>query len=280
MDLRTRLNEAIDKPYENNQGDARRNHLGFSVLGRECSRENYYSWRWASIPKFKGRILRIFERGHDTEPRMQGWLVKAGFTIETVDPVTGKQFLASYLGGFFGGSCDGIITAVPAWFPHKTAGLFECKSHNTKSFVNLCSKGLASAKPDHYAQVQCYMHSLGCEWGLYCALNKNDEDLYFEIIPYQKPVADALFEKAKDIVLRTTTPKRISQDPNWFKCKFCDFQEVCHKSGEVVKSCRSCVHVQPRLDPDGNGFWHCTKFGQKIPDTFLREGCDNWINGL
>lgn len=277
-----KLKEAIDLEYEDAQEDGFRNHLGFSLLGRECARENFYSWRWATKTKHAGRILRIFGRGHDTEPKMHGWLEKAGFNIETVDPATGKQYLASYLGGFFGGSCDGIITGVPSWFTHQPRGLFECKSHNTKSFVNMVNKGgVVNTKPEHYAQTQCYMHSFECEWALYCALNKNDEDLYFEIIPYQKAIAEALFEKATDIALRTTTPKRISNDPNFFKCNFCDYKGVCHLKEMVHKSCRSCESVTPRVNAEtGQGEWFCSRFGAVIPDDWLKKGCDQWKNGL
>lgn len=276
-----KIKEAIDKSFEADREDGFRNHLGFSILGRKCSRETYYSWRWAKTATHAGRILRIFQRGHDTEPKMAGWLAKAGFTLETTNPATGKQYLASYLGGFFGGSSDGLITAVPQWFPHAPKGVFECKSHNTKSFCNLVQKGLATAKSAHYAQTQCYMASFGCHWALYCALNKNDEDLYFEIIPYQSPVAEALFEKAKDTALRTTTPKRISQDPNWFECKMCDYRGICHLKEVPAKTCRSCRFIQPRVNEQtGQGEWYCSHFGATPPDEWLKKGCSQWTNGL
>lgn len=275
-----RIKTAIDKSFEDDREEELRNHLGFSIIGRKCAREVYYSWRWASDVKFAGRILRIFGRGHDTEPKMQSWLEKAGFGIDHIDPATGEQYLASYYGGFVGGSCDGLIHTVPDWFTHQTKGLFECKSHNTKSFCNLVNKGVLSAKPEHYIQMQCYMHAFGCEWGLYCALNKNDEDVYFEIVSYQGSVAEAMLEKAKDIVLRTTIPKKISNDPNWFECSFCDHKEVCHLKGMVRKSCRSCEHVRPQIGPDGKGQFYCTKFGAVPPDEWLKKGCDEWSNGL
>lgn len=282
-----KIKETIDASFEADsaeEADGLRNHLGFSILGRKCPREIYYPWRWALNVIHKGRILRIFQRGHDTEPKMVGWLERAGFTIQNVDPATGKQYLASFLGGFFGGSADGIITGVPSWFSVPNLddpgpGVFECKSHNTKSFCNMLQKGLVTAKPDHYAQMQCYMASFGCKWGLYCALNKNDEDIYFEIVPFQSAVAEALFEKAKDIALRTTPPKRISQDPNWYECKFCDYNSICHLNRLPHKTCRSCIFIQPRVK-DGKSEWYCSHFGTAVPPEWLKKGCGNWKNGL
>lgn len=66
-----------------------RHHLGASIIGRECWREIWYSWRWASPVQFEGRMLRLFDRGHEEEHRFADWLRLIGCEVEQYDPTTG-----------------------------------------------------------------------------------------------------------------------------------------------------------------------------------------------
>jgi len=56
--------DAIYKNWELNQGDFRRAHLGASLVGHSCTRFLFYSYRWVAPPRFPGRMLRLFDRGH------------------------------------------------------------------------------------------------------------------------------------------------------------------------------------------------------------------------
>jgi hypothetical protein len=67
-------------------GTKPRTHLGASVIGRECLREIWLNWRWATRVQFEGRMLRLFDRGHEEEPRFVRWFERVGASIETVDP--------------------------------------------------------------------------------------------------------------------------------------------------------------------------------------------------
>ena len=110
---------------EINNRQTPRTYLGGSRLGVECERQLGFEYHHA--PKdagreFSGKIIRVFDRGHDTEIRMVEYLRAAGFTLLTERP-NGKQF------GFYvakhpetgeariAGHCDGIITGAPDWFP-------------------------------------------------------------------------------------------------------------------------------------------------------------------
>jgi hypothetical protein len=280
--LPDRIKKAIDGHVSDNQDDTLRTHLGISLIGRKCARELFYIWRHAHRVKHIGRIVRLFERGDETEPRMIRWLETAGFKIQAVDPETGEQFLVSTHGGFYGGHSDGKIVEWPEWFtgePIDGPGLFECKTHNTKSFANLVNKGLISAKPEHYVQMQEYMHFMGLKWGLYSAINKNDDDLHFEVVAFKPELGEYYTEKALKIVTATKLPPGISKDPAWWECKFCDFSAQCHQGAEVHKSCRSCLNVEPRI-VDGRGEWFCHHYGTTIPEGFVRKGCESWTRGL
>lgn len=65
---------------------APRSHLGASMIGRKCLREVWYGYRWSWRVMFEGRVLRLFNRGHEEEPRFVRWLERVGATVETIDP--------------------------------------------------------------------------------------------------------------------------------------------------------------------------------------------------
>lgn len=58
-----------------------RNHLGGSMIGKTCERELYYSFRWFKRPTFKGRMLRLFDRGHKEEFRFVAFLRSIGIRV-------------------------------------------------------------------------------------------------------------------------------------------------------------------------------------------------------
>lgn len=62
-----------DKPF--------RAHLGGSMIGRECDRELFYSFRWFLRPAFAGRMLRLFDRGHKEEFRFVAYLRSVGIEV-------------------------------------------------------------------------------------------------------------------------------------------------------------------------------------------------------
>ena len=71
--------EAIESP-------GFREHLGASIIGHECNRYIWYHFHWFKPEKFPGRLLRLFARGHDEEPRIKRLLQGIGFEfIETED---------------------------------------------------------------------------------------------------------------------------------------------------------------------------------------------------
>ena len=88
--------------------------------------------------------------------------------------------------GHFSGSSDGRATPDRlqefAPFQLEGWGLLEFKTSNDKGFKDLVNKGIATSKPGHYIQMQVYMHKLGLEWGLYMAVNKNDDGIYYEFV--------------------------------------------------------------------------------------------------
>ena len=235
--------------------DGFRSHLGASVLGQECGRAIWYGFRWFTKPKFSGRILRLFNRGHLEEGRVIAALLTIGVQIFQQDE-HGKQFRISDIGGHFGGSGDGVAIGLPD-LPSGTAALLEFKTHNDKSFVKLEKEGVRSAKFEHWVQMQTYMSKMGIPVALYVAVNKNDDNLWMELVYLDSASAEQFRDRARTIILLRQPPARISESPGWFACKWCDHAPVCHKKGVPEKNCRSCLHSEARED----GTWRCMNPG-------------------
>lgn len=265
--------KAIDKSFHDNQDDGLRNHLGASVLGDVCVRAIWYKFRWAKVIKHTGRMLRLFQRGHDQEKQVTLWLRQIGAVVHETDPETGKQFRVSDHAGHFGGSSDGIVGNLER-FGLEGYGLLEDKTHNEKSFKQLLTKGVVMSKPGHWVQMQMYMGYLGLKWALYFPVCKNDDHIQPQVIHFKPEAFERYSGRALDIITARKAPPKIREDPSWWVCKFCDFKRVCHEGAELSKNCRSCVFATAELT--GDGVWRCNKFCRDIPKEFIRKGCDDW----
>ncbi|KAF1711090.1 oxidoreductase [Pseudoxanthomonas kalamensis DSM 18571] len=234
-----------------------RAYLGASAIGRECDRQLWYGFRWATGgEQFDGRMKRLFNRGHREEPVFIEELRAIGCTVKDIDPSTGDQFRFKAVGGHVGCGLDSVILGVPE--ASKTWHLGEYKTHNAKSFAALVKDGVAKSKPEHYAQVQLCMKLSELTRTLYLAVNKDTDELHAERIHYDSDFADRVLTKAERIVYAPEPLPRLSDDPAFFKCKFCPASQVCHASALPQVSCRTCLHATP--EPDGDGRWSCAKF--------------------
>lgn len=268
---------AINAALERDQEDGMRAHLGASVIGRQCDREIWYGFRWATFKQHAGRILRLFNRGHREEERFVAWLRSAGISIDPIDPETGEQWRISAVDGHFGGSLDGIAWNVPGLQQfgvlYDTKILVEFKTHGDKSFKKLIVEGVKKAKPEHYTQMQEYMHHKQLPIALYLAINKNDDEIHAEFVLYDSTSAVLALARAAHIIHSPFPPARISNDPSWFVCRFCDHKEACHQRRAMAVNCRTCIFSKP---VEG-GQWYCNKWNDVIPLENQKKGCEQHV---
>lgn len=258
---------AIDAATLRQADDGLRPHLGASLIGRPCARALWYSFRWATAPRHEPRMLRLFARGQREEEYLAALLRSAGVTVVTVDPSTGQQW--RFGSGHFGGSMDGACVGLPE--APKTWHVLEFKTHSAKSFNELTAKGVQAAKPEHYAQMQCYMAWTGMQRALYMAVCKDDDRLHLERVDYDADAAEALFAKAQRVIDAAEPPPRVSDDPAWYECKWCDYADLCHGQAVPVPHCRTCLHATP----EPNGTWSCARHqAGDIPIQWQKRGCD------
>lgn len=273
--------EQLDKAVEDAQDRSHRKHLGASLIGRQCARQLWYVFRWALKEEFSGRMLRLFERGQLEEDRFVGFLRATGATVYDRDPQSGDQFRILDVDGHFGGSCDGVAVNLPQ-LPPGMPCVLEMKTHSEDSFAKLAGKiiskspkyvrsappGVRKAKPEHFVQMQTYMHKLNIEVGLYLAVNKNTDEIYAEFIQLDRAVGERAIARARSIIYSDEAPARISESPGWFECKFCAFVEICHLKALPEVNCRTCCHSTP----GPNGLWTCAR-GHAAVQLTPESGC-------
>lgn len=259
----------IYESYEQGAEEGLRPHLGASLIGHQCERYLWLTFRWVEAKKFDGRMLRLFKAGQDFEQRIVAELRRIGVEVHDTDPA-GNQWRVSCLGGHFGGSLDGAACGLPE--APKSWSVLEFKTHNAKSFKDLLDKGVREAKPQHHAQMTVYMGLTGIDRAMYIAENKNTSELYAERLEFDPAEFARLKARAERIIRATEPPLRISEDPSWYVCSRCDFNDHCHGDAAPLVNCRTCAHSTPELDGDGR--WSCAnQGGADLSVDEQRAGC-------
>lgn len=264
--LQSDIPQRIYNYHESKQEDWRRPHLGASVIGEECERKIWYSFRWYKKPDFDGRMLRLFETGHLAEDRIFAELKAIGIKVHS------QQKIVHIIAPFFMGSIDGIGEG---FSESKVPHLLEVKTHNKKSWEELNSKGLQESKPKHYVQMQTYMGGLSLTRGYYLAINKDTDEIYAERVKFDCNIFIAIKNKAIRIVGSDIEPDRIEENPARFACRFCDYKSICHGTEAPEKNCRTCTHGSFFTE----GFY-CNYHKDLVPVDFQKEGCENYVEAI
>lgn len=224
----------IDRAMQaENDAQTPRNYLGASRLGEECLRKLGYEYHRAPKDEgkeFKGRTLRIFERGHTGEDNMARRLRLAGFQLVTHRP-DGNQIGFVTGNGRIAGHIDGVVTAAPYEAGIAVPALWENKCLGEKSFNDLVKKGVRASKPVYFAQMQIYMAYLGLEAnpGLFTAENGNTGEIYAEKVAFDAAAAQSASDKGVQVVTSESPEElpRVATNATDFRCKFCDYAGRC-----------------------------------------------------
>lgn len=257
----------IDQHHEQ-AAEVPRPHLGASTLGHACDRWLWLSFRWAVQPKFPGRILRLFRRGHEEEPNIISDLRAINMDVRKVSSQHRVDF-----GSHVSGSLDAIIDSGVPDAP-KTKHVAEFKTHSKKSFDDLVKHGVEKSKPEHYVQMQVYMQGTGLDRALYLAVCKDDDRIHTERVKFDKDVALPAIERGQRIALSDRMPEPLSADASWYQCKFCDGHDQCFGSKTTKQvNCRTCAMATPLSDST----WHCAKWDSVIPLDSQRTGCEGHV---
>jgi hypothetical protein len=270
--------EAIYVEYKR-RGDTEqpRSYLGASIIGHNCERYLWYTFRFCCRPEFSGRMYRLFSTGDYEELRFVNDLRSIGCEVHDADS-DGNQFAVEALGGHFSGHLDGYALGVLE--APKTWHVLEFKTHNDKSFKKLVKEGVKKSKPQHYAQCVVYMGLTEMTRALYLAVNKDTDELYSERIQFDNIEFNTLMARAERIITGNSPPERISTRQDYYECSFCDARQICwgdSKSALPIPgvSCRQCCHATPTMD--GKACWKCEKHKRGLSPADQSKTCDDHL---
>lgn len=210
----------------------RRKYIGASSIGDECQRKIQY--RYLNYPidpdkEFSARTLRIFQFGHSIEDYAAKWIKDAGFDLRTEDK-QGEQFGFAIANGEIRGHIDGVICDGPVAMGYPA--LWENKSANDKKFQAFVRMGVAKANPTYATQIALYQTYMDLTENpaLFTVVNKNTSEIYYELVPYNAPLAQEASDRAVNILTAAKAGDilpRIAQTKDFFLCKFCEYRETC-----------------------------------------------------
>ena len=213
----------------------RRAYLGASRLGVACERALQFEYADATVDpgkEFPGRILRIFERGHDNEAQMVNWLRLAGFDLRTHGK-DGEQFGFSLLDGRLQGHIDSVIVGGPDGFAYPA--LWENKCLGAKSWRDLEKRHLAVSKPVYAAQVAIYQAYLELyeHPALFTAVNADTMEIYAERVPFDAALAQRMSDRAVKVISATEAGDqlpRMTTEPSHVECRMCAWADRCWRT--------------------------------------------------
>lgn len=253
------------------------NGVNMSQATNACDRSIWYFFRWAAPPEQpRGPRQRRFRTGLQYERWLLDDLRAAGAEVQEIDETTGKQVAVQLADGHLRGKVDGIATGIVE--APKTVHVVECKSMKAADFRGVVKHGVQKHKPDHWMQMQLYMHGLGLTRALYICANKDTDEIHTERVEIDIAAAIATEARIERIVAAAAPPHRASDDPASFTCRFCTANEICHFGAWARFNCRTCIHSSP----GPNATWRCEKRDIPLSYTVAQEGCEmhRFIPGL
>ena len=189
------ISAELDKAIiEKNSERKKRTYLGGSSLGESCSRKIQYRYLGTESDEgrdFTANTLRIFQFGHEIEDSVADWLKNANFDLRTEDK-NGEQFGFSIADGEIKGHIDGVICGGPVEMGYPC--LWENKSANDKKFREFMMKGVARTNQVYAAQIALYQAYMNLTEHpcLFTVLNKNTSQIYYELVPFNKSLAQEM----------------------------------------------------------------------------------------
>lgn len=253
--LKDKLNSVVHVSFP-------RPHLGGSVIGHQCRRYVVYAFRWAYQQQIEAKLNRIFRLGDMVEEVLVKELSNLGYVVK------GNQLKVGGYREHASGSIDGMVVIDGLNY------LFESKSMNHNNFLEIVRKGCEESKPQYYRQCQIYMGKLELIKTLFIVMDKNTSDLYIEIIDFDEDEFDMLIQKEEATIdaIHIDHFPRMSENPAWYMCKFCDARFVCHHEIQPEKNCRTCKHVEIH----DKGQWACGHYGEWLTTEQQIAGCKDW----
>jgi hypothetical protein len=245
--LQTLIDRETDK---NPRTEPPRSYIGASSVGHPCDAYLSLCLRGFGESNLPARSRRVFTLGSKIEDLVIEDLRTAGYSVEHVDPSTGKQWRWTLYGGHVACHADGILTSSLG-----ERMVLECKSMNYSKFNAFRRHGLSYSHPAYVGQAQMLMGMSGLKKLLIVAYCKNDSRYGHEIIEFDEMAWQAIKFRIESVA--SGSSRRITHDQTKYPCTGCHKLEACWSStAKIAVECKSCAHAVPVDD----GSWYCKAF--------------------
>ncbi len=279
---KTTLDDVDEKLIEEKKKEAFRHYLGMSIIGDECWRKLFYIYRSAQTREFNASGVRAIEDGYTQEAVMAKRLRMLPYIeLYTEDPENpGQQIGFSLLLGHFRGHADGIIKGLLE--SPKTFHIWEHKSVNETKFNKLIAlkkekgekQALQEWDPIYWNQAIIYMHCAQLTRHYLTVTSPGGRDHISIRTEYNRAVAESIIAKAQSLIFDNwNIPARLSDKREFYQCKWCEHQGICHDGDFPLVHCKTCRYLEPVKD----GKWNCLKHEKEITEDTLFKGCDYHI---
>ncbi|MER2528524.1 MAG: hypothetical protein ABTR07_11405 [Candidatus Competibacter denitrificans] len=270
---------AVDAALVDRGPEAPRPYLGASALGNPCDRALWYAFRWAREVRLSAKALKAIADGHHGETLMADRLrLVPGVTLWTGDD-DGEQFGFEDLNGHLKGHVDGVIEGLLQ--APKTTHVWEHKQVNEKKFARLKALTQTDEKAAleawdgvYFVQAQLYMHYMDLSRHYLTCSTPGGREQTSCRTAYQKEVAQWAIDRARRLIASTRPPLRVSEDPEWFECRFCDYHPICHGREVARIHCRTCAYSTAQLAGDP---WVCERRQLALSVIEQQHGCPDHL---
>ena len=233
------LKENILLYYATQAEQKTRGYIGASLLGHACERRIWLDWKAGgtkpptqNLAKTElleqGKREEKFDRGRHEESRLIKALQGAGYFL--VD----RQLSFSAFEGNFKGHVDGIILDEA-----KNKYVLEIKSCQERYFKAASKNGVQKTWHTYYVQCQMYMHFFDIGKTLFLAVNKNNGEIYQEILNRdEEEIANNLLKITRIISHGDNIPATLVANdapPPKMPCQYCEFVNFCYPEWEKNK---------------------------------------------
>jgi len=289
--------EKIDEALERKKAlEKPRHYLGMSEIGEECWRKLFYSFRNAEKKEWKALGVKATEDGFLQEDlmalrlRMLPSIELHTNNSNTINNVLGSRItsdedkkdqigftiLLNHFCGHVDGIIRGIIEAPLTWH------VWENKSVNETKFNKLIKireekeekQALVEWDIIYYAQSQIYMHCAELERHFLTVCLPGSRDYISIRTEYNRKYAESIIEKARVIIFDNwNISAKLSEDREFYKCKWCEFQKICHDKEFPLVHCKTCRYSEPIE----NGQRKCLLKEEIIDESKLNIECKNHI---
>lgn len=255
-----------------------RGYLGASGLGHECEKKLWYDFRRTKKERFDIKTIKRFQSGHFSEELMAYRLrLVPEIELHTLNSKN-EQFGISAFGGHFSGHLDGAIKGLLQ--APKTWHVWEHKdSEKIKEVIKLKQSTdekeiLKKWNNIYYAQAQLYMGYTEMTRHYMTISSPGGRDEISIRTDFNKKDFEAFRLKAEKIIKAEdfNSLVQMSERADFYKCKWCHYNDICHNQEIPEVNCRTCVHSTPLTDRK-EAIWICEKTKETLIFSKQCLGC-------